>query len=140
MHLGDDFMFGAVDRKYSPQFHLGCSGLADFPFHLRRAKNYVRIFCRFQNLFVHAFVTRIASTLSARRIDYDLAGGFPCLGVDMNRAAFQGERAVDRVQGAVDQPMHFRLCGIERQNDLGRCGRCRLRRGCRRRSGEEQDQ
>ena len=64
----------------------------------------------------------------------------PGLGIEMQRAALQRERAVNSVQGALDRPMHGRLRGVHGEQNLRSSNLRSLRLGPRRRDrrGEEQ--
>src|SRR5208337_423598 len=129
MNDGGDFVVRTMKGKNASQFDVRGPRPAYLALDLGRAKGYIGIFRGLQNFLMHALVARCVSTLTARCVDHNLAASDTSSRIEMHRPAVQGERAVYGVKSAVDIPMHFGLCGIQREDDF-RKWRWRVGRRC----------
>src|SRR5580700_1816727 len=113
-----ELMVGSMNRENTGQLYVRCTGLADFAFDLSGTENNLGIFCRLQNLFVHALVAGAVPTIAAGRVDDNFSASFPGFRIEMYGPTLQRECAVDGVQRAVQRPMHFCLDWVERENNF----------------------
>jgi len=114
------FMFASVQHKNSMYLDRERPLWRDFPFCPVRSKDDILILRTFENFLVHFLIARIVSTITAGRVNDDLATNFPVSRVKMQRPILKGERAVNSVERCAKRPVHFALCWIDAEKPHAR--------------------
>jgi hypothetical protein len=113
-----DFVFGAVDAEHPVNLDLGRTFRGYGAIHAVGNENDVRITSALQYIGVHAAVAPLVAALAASGIHYNMASNLAGRVIEMDRAAFQLETAVDGVERAAKGEVHGRVCGVELERDF----------------------
>lgn len=137
VNVSDEFVVGAVKRDDAFQFKVGGRGKGNLAVDLLGPEGGFGELPGFKDFLVQALVPRTVAGFAADGVYDDRAAGFAGLRIELQRAAFQGERAVHHMHRAVHVEVNFGLRRIEGQRDFMRCRRRGLQARRRGRGGKQ---